>query len=198
MVRLRGRCQRGQRLIVKVPHALWTTSACVAALRSDALTAPCIFDGPTNGDCFKTYVERCLAPTLRPGAIVAMDDPGSHKSDDIQASIAARGASLRFLPAYAPDLNPIEMVCAKLEARLRKAAEHSVNALWHRVGALLDDLPKAECAAYLRVAGSRRRQASVSEGQSPAKRRCGGMSGASGPRIGAPAWASQLATSSAW
>jgi len=153
MVRPRGRCLRGQRLIAKVPHAHWTTSTFVAALRSDALTAPCLFDGPINGDCFKAYVEQCLAPTLRPGDIVVMDNLGSHKSADIQASIAARGASLRFLPAYSPDLNPIEMVFAKLKARLRKAAERSVNALWNRVGALLDDFPNEECAAYFRAAG---------------------------------------------
>lgn len=153
MVRPRGRCLRGQRLIAKVPHAHWITSTFVAALRSDALTAPCIFDGPINGDCFKAYVEQCLAPTLRPGDIVVMDNLGSHKSAEIQAAIAARGASLRYLPAYSPDLNPIEMVFAKLKARLRRAAERSIDALWHRVGALLRDFSHEECAAYFKAAG---------------------------------------------
>jgi transposase len=153
MVRPRGRCLRGQRLIAKVPHAHWITSTFVAALRSDALTAPCIFDGPINGGCFKAYVEQCLAPTLRPGDIVVMDNLGSHKSAEIHAAIAARGASLRYLPAYSPDLNPIEMVFAKLKARLRRAAERSIDALWHRVGALLRDFSREECAAYFKAAG---------------------------------------------
>jgi transposase len=153
MFRPRIRCLRGQRLIAKVPPAHWITSTFVAALQRYALTAPCIFDAPINGDCFKACFEQCLAPTLRLGDIVVMDSLGSHKSAEIQAAIAARGASLRNLPAYSPDPNPNEMVFAKLKARLRWPAERSFDALWHRVGALLRDFSHEECAVCSRAAG---------------------------------------------
>ncbi len=138
MARTRGRCPRGQRLRAAVPHGHWKTSSFVAALRSDGLTAPFVIDGAINGTIFRTYAEKVLAPTLAEGDIVVMDNLGSHKVAGVREAIEARGASLLFLPAYSPDLNPIEQVFAKLKELLRAAAARTVETLWSEIGRLLD------------------------------------------------------------
>jgi transposase len=153
MVRLYGRCPRGRRLLDKVPLACWETTTFLAALRHDGLTAPMVLDGPINGAGFLAYVEQVLSPTLKPGDIVVIDNLGSHRSPTIRELIEARGARLVYLPKYSPDLNPIEMAFAKLKGLLRKAAERSTEALWHRIGQLLGDFTPEECANYFRAAG---------------------------------------------
>ena len=153
MARLYGRAPRGSRLLGKVPLARWSTTTFVAALRCDGLTAPMVLDGPINGLWFLAYVEQVLVPTLKAGDIVVIDNLGSHKSPMIRQAIEAAGASLLYLPAYSPDLNPIEMAFSKLKALLRKAAERSTSALWDRIGALIDEFSPAECANYFRAAG---------------------------------------------
>ena len=109
----------------------------LAALRHDRIDAPCVIDGPINGETFLGYVEQFLVPTLSPGDIVVLDNLGSHKSDAVRAAIKAAGAHRLFLPAYSPDLNPIEQVFAKLKHLLRKARERTVENLWDRIGELL-------------------------------------------------------------
>jgi len=153
MTRLHGRCPRGQRLLGKVPFGHWRTTTLVAALRCDQIIAPMVLDRPINGAWFLAYVQHVLVPELRPGDIVVMDNLGSHKSPSVEAAIAAAGASLRYLPAYSPDLNPIEMAFSKLKAGLRKAAERSVDPLWARIGRLLDDVRPEECANFFKAAG---------------------------------------------
>ncbi len=153
MARRRGWCRRGLRLKAHVPRGHWKTTTFLAALRHDRIDAPLVLDGPINGRAFTAYVEQFLAPTLQPGDIVVMDNLGSHKSAAVRTAIEERGASLRFLPPYSPDFNPIEQVFAKLKALLRKAAERSVDALWDRIGELLDEFPPHECANYLKNAG---------------------------------------------
>jgi transposase len=125
----------------------------IAALRCDGLTAPCVFDGPINGASFRAYVEQVLVPTLKAGDIVVMDNLGSHKSAAIRQAIRAAGARLFYLPPYSPDLNPIEQVFAKLKTLLRKAEERTVDAVWRRIGSLLDRFAPDECANYFRNAG---------------------------------------------
>jgi transposase len=153
MARLRGRAPRGERLVGKVPNGHWKTSTFVAALRSTALTAPCLIDGPMNGNAFLAYVEQMLAPTLAPGDIVVLDNLSAHKVAGVRQAIEATGASLLYLPPYSPDFNPIEQLFAKLKALLRKAAERSVDGLWNRIASLLSAFPPEECANYLRNAG---------------------------------------------
>jgi transposase len=148
-----GRCRRGERLYAKVPHGHWKTTTLVAALRDDGITAPFVLDGPINGQCFKAYVETVLVPTLFEGDMVLIDNLSSHKSPKIRKAIEAAGAELHFLPRYSPDLNPIEMVFSKLKTLLRKASERSVEALWRRIGELLDHFPRHECQNYLKAAG---------------------------------------------
>jgi transposase len=149
MTRTHGRAMKGARLIAKVPHGRWHTLTFLAALRSDAITAPCVVDGPINGATFLAYVEQVLVPALRPGDIVIMDNLGSHKGQAVRAAIRKAGAKLFFLPPYSPDLNPIEQVFSKLKTLLRKAGERTVEATWKRIGQLLDAFSPSECANYL-------------------------------------------------
>jgi transposase len=115
MTRASGRCPGGQRLNAKVPHGHWKTLTFLGALLIDRMDAPCVFDGPINGERFLAYVEQFLVPTLRPGDIVVMDNLGSHKGKAVRAAIRSAGAKLFFLPKYSPDLNPIEQVFSKLK-----------------------------------------------------------------------------------
>jgi transposase len=153
MARLYGRAPRGQRLIGRVPNGHWQTSTFLAALRHDAIEAPCVIDGPINGETFHAWVEQFLVPTLTPGDIVIMDNLGSHKGPGVQAAIEAAGARLLFLPAYSPDFNPIEQVFAKLKALLRRLAARTLDTLWDGVGLLLNRFAADECANYFTNAG---------------------------------------------
>jgi transposase len=153
MTRPHGWMKRGQKLIAKVPQGHWKTTTFLAALRHGEVTAPCVLDGPINGESFLAYVEQILAPTLKPGDIVVMDNLGSHKAAAVKKAIRARGARRVFLPKYSPDLNPIEQVFSKIKRALRKAEERTVDALWRKIGTLLDQFPPAECAAYFRGSG---------------------------------------------
>lgn len=155
MVRTRGWGPRGQPVRDDAPYGHWKTLTFIAALRSDRIDAPYVFDGPINGRSFLAYVEQILVPTLSPGDVVILDNLGSHKSAAARQAIRKAGAHLLFLPPYSPDLNPIEMVFAKLKTMLRKAAERSVETTWRKVGALLDNFAPEECANYLRHAGYR-------------------------------------------
>ena len=148
MARPRGRCRRGERLIGKVPHGHWKITTFVAGLRHNGITAPFVIDKPMNSLIFRTYLERCLVPTLNPGDIVVMDNLSSHKSEEVREIVEAAGASLLYLPPYSPDFNPIEQAFAKVKAHLRKAAERSIPALWDRIGAILDTFSAAECRNF--------------------------------------------------
>ena len=116
MTRPMGRAARGQRVEAAVPYARWKTSTFLAGLRQDGLVAPCILEGAINGEIFLAYVEQMLVPTLSPGDIVIMDNLTSHKVAGVRQAIEAAGATLCQLPAYSPDLNPIEQAFAKLKA----------------------------------------------------------------------------------
>jgi transposase len=128
MTRLRGWAPRGERLVDKVPHGRWKTATFLAALRNDRIEAPCLFDGPINGERFHAYVEQFLVPTLKPGDVVILDNLGSHKGKGVRRAIRNVGARLVFLPKYSPDLNPIEQVFAKFKTLLRKAGARSYEA----------------------------------------------------------------------
>ena len=153
MTRRYGRAPRGQRLVAAVPHGHWKTSTFVAGLRTDGLTAPLVVDGAMNGDIFRAYVEQVLAPTLKPGDIVILDNLSSHKVTGVREMVEARGATLVYLPPYSPDLNPIEQAFAKLKSLLRKIAARTVSRLWDALGDLLDRFTPQECANYLANAG---------------------------------------------
>ena len=152
---MRGWAPRGQRLTAKVPHGRWKTMTFLAALRHDRIDAPWFIEGPINGESFRTYVEKVLVPTLRPGDIVIMDNLGSHKSRAVRQFIRSVGAKLFFLPKYSPDLNPIEQVFAKLKHLLRKAAARTVDTVCSAIGEVLDAFTPQECANYIKNSGYR-------------------------------------------
>ena len=153
MTRLYGWAPRGERLVAKVPHGHWKTTTFLAALRNDRIDAPCLFDGPINGERFLAYVEQFLVPTLKPGDVVVLDNLGSHKGKAVRKAIRAAGARLVFLPKYSPDLNPIEQLFAKLKTLLRKAAARTIDAVSDAVAQILATYSQAECANYLTGAG---------------------------------------------
>ena len=153
MAPLRGWAPRGMRLNAKVPHRRWRTTTFLAALRHDRIEAPWVLDGPIDGESFRTYVEKVLVPTLKPGDIVIMDNLGSHKGKAVRQLIRSADAKLFFLPKYSPDLNPIEQVFAKLKHLLRKCAARTVEALCAAIGQLLQAFTPEECANYFENAG---------------------------------------------
>ena len=153
MTPLQGWAPRGLRLQTKAPHGHWKTTTFLAALRHDRIDAPWLFDGPIDGESFRTYVEQVLVPTLHPGDIVIMDNLGSHKAKAVRQLIRTAGAKLFFLPKYSPDLNPIEQVFAKFKTLLRKVGARTYEAVSDACATILAQYPPAECAAYIRNSG---------------------------------------------
>ena len=153
MTRLYGWAPRGRRLVAKVPHGHWKTATFLAALRNDRIEAPCLFDGPINGERFLAYVEQFLVPTLKRNDIVVLDNLGSHKGKAVRRAIRAAGARLVFLPKYSPDLNPIEQVFAKLKTFVRRAAPRSLDAVSGSIATALTAFSPNECANYLKNPG---------------------------------------------
>jgi transposase len=119
MTRLRGRALRGQRVHAKSPHGHWRTTTMLCAMRVDGSTACMTVDGPTDTQVFRTYVQNVLCPTVKPGDMVVMDNLSPHKSEATLALLKAVGAQVMFLPAYSPDLNPIENMWSKVKTDLR-------------------------------------------------------------------------------
>ena len=148
-----GRAPRGQRCVGRVPHGQWQTTTFVGALRATGLTAPLVLDGPLTTIAFRAYVAQFLVPTLRPGDIVILDNLSVHKDPASARQIEQAGATLRFLPPYSPDLNPIEQVFAKLKALARGAALRSREALWTYLGAVLTHISPVECLHYFHHCG---------------------------------------------
>jgi transposase len=153
MAPLRGWGRKGQRLRGFAPYGHWRTLTFLGALRHDRLVAPCVFDGPINGVCFRAYVEQQLAPVLKKGDIVVMDNLGSHKSAGVRRAIRAAGARLWYLPPYSPDLNPIEQAFAKIKHWMRQAQERTVEDTWRHIGRLTQAIQPHECANYFKNSG---------------------------------------------
>jgi transposase len=153
MVRLSGRCPRSERLVGRVPHGHWKTITFVAALRHNGITAPFVLDGSMTGETFLAYVEQFLVPTLMRKDIVILDNLSAHKAPGIREAIEAVGATLRYLPQYSPDLNPIEMFFSQLKAFLRKLAERTIPRLCRAIGSFVPRLSAHHAANYFRHAG---------------------------------------------
>jgi transposase len=139
MDRTHGRAPSGVRVDGPVPHGHWKVTTLTAAVRLDGVppSACLAFDGATDSACFEAYVERCLVPALRPGDIVVMDNLACHKTAEVARLIGTAGAAVRYLPAYSPDLNPIEQLFSKLKGLLRSAAARTVGAVIEAMGEAL-------------------------------------------------------------
>ena len=136
-----------------MPHGHWKALTFLAGLRHDRIVAPCVIAWPINSLSFTAWVSQFLAPKLSRGNIVIADNLGGHKGRSVRAALRDVGAKLFFLSACNPDLNPVEMVFAKLKTLLRKADERSVEATCRRIGDLLGAFTSQGCAAYLHHAG---------------------------------------------
>ena len=166
MTKTTGWAPRGQRLVDHAPFGHWRTQTFVGALRHDRMDAPWVIDGAMNGEMFDLYIRTQLAPTLRRGDVVILDNLSSHKSPAAARTLHAIGAWFLFLPPYSPDLNPIEinrafsrtngvhaLIFAKLKTLLRKAAARTYDQLWHAVGHVCDLFTDEECYNFFKAAG---------------------------------------------
>lgn len=153
MARLRGRCQRGHRLVASIPHGHWKTLTFIAGLRHDRLTAPWVIDGAMDGDAFVQYIKTQLGPTLSEGDVVVLDNLSAHKRQEAEQAVRERGAWLLFLPPYSPDLNPIELAFSKLKAHLKRLAPRTVDDLWKAAGTVCDLFKPDECANFFKEDG---------------------------------------------
>ena len=153
MTRPRGRAPRGERLIDKTPHGHWKTTSLIAALGVCGVRCATVVDGAINRDVFDAFVEQVLVPELRPGDVVILDNLSSHKSEHARRLIESRGATLVFLPPYSPDLNPIEMVFAKVKQLLRSLGCRTKDALWKAMQSVLDQVTPSDAANCFRHCG---------------------------------------------
>ena len=153
MVRLRGRALKGTRLPGSAPFGHWQSQTFIAGLRCHGLTAPWVIEGAMDRKAFDLYVETQLAPTLSRGDVVIADNLAAHKSPYADRCLKERGAWFLFLPAYSPDLNPIEMAFAKLKAHLRKAAARTYDDLWQAIGNVCELFEATECWNFFKAAG---------------------------------------------
>jgi len=153
MAPLRGWGPKGTRVLGRAPHGKWRTLTFLAALRANGLKAPCVFDGPVNGEAFRAWVAQMLVTELSPGDIVVMDNLGSHKGAETRNLIRSAGARLWFLPPYSPDLNPIEQTFSKIKQAMRSAQERTIEGVTRRTGEIVTDISSTECNNYLVNAG---------------------------------------------
>jgi transposase len=156
MARLYGWAPVGERCRDSVPFGHWKSMTFVAGLRLSGLTAPWVLDGPMDGEAFRVYVRQVLAPTLRRGDVVVLDNLPAHKVAGIREAITARRAQIFYLPPYSPDMNPIELAFSKLKALLRHEPARTVDSLTRRIGQLLDLFIPTECANFFNAAGYQR------------------------------------------
>jgi transposase len=153
MTRMRGRAPKGQRLVAACPHGHWQTTTMISSVRLDGTCAHAELPGATNQQTFLAYVRETLVPTLRPGDIVIMDNLRLHKHADVKAAIEAVGARLDFLPAYSPDLNPIEKMWSKVKARLRCLGARTHEALLMAIADAIASVTPSDVAGWFAACG---------------------------------------------
>ena len=158
MTRRYARALRGQRVDAAVPHGHWKVVTLTAAVRLGKVGACLAFDGATDAACFETYIGQCLVPTLRTGDIVIMDNLACHKTAEVERLIGSAGAELRYLPAYSPDLNPIEAMFSKTKEFLRSAAARTIDTLISAMGDALRSVTPTDILGWFKHCGYRYKQ----------------------------------------
>jgi transposase len=153
MTRIYGRSSSHQRVREAMPDTRFERTSILSSVRMDGTMVPLVFEGALNGDLFKAYVEHMLAPSLKPGDIVIMDNLSSHKVKGIAGAIEAAGASVMYLPPYSPDLNPIELLWSKVKAILRKLKVRTKDLMDHAISQALDAISLDDIAAWFRHDG---------------------------------------------
>jgi len=153
MTRTRGRAPRGQRVVAKVPGGHWTVVTMISAVRTSGPFAAASIVGATDSDVFRTYVREILTPNLRPGDVVVMDNLTPHKASGVREAIEAAGATLRYLPPYSPDFNPIENLWSKVKGKLRSLAARTIDTLHDAIADALTTVTPADCVGFFRHCG---------------------------------------------
>jgi transposase len=153
MTRSRARGPRGERVVCATPHGHWKVLSTVAAMTAGGMLTGATFDDSVDTGAFLAFVEQCLAPNLRPGHVVVMDNLAAHKSPRVAELVGAAGARVVYLPPYSPDLNPIEMAIAKVKAALRTLAARTVDSLFDAIGVALTTVTAADAANFVRHCG---------------------------------------------
>lgn len=153
MTRRYGRSPRSDRLVEAVPAGHWKTTTLLGALRVGSVPTAMVIDAPTNTEIFRAFIEQCLLRQLQPGDIVVMDNLAVHKAQGIVDIIESAGAQVRYLPAYSPDLNPIEKLWSKVKALLRKSKARDTPGLWKAIGQALDQVTPQDCQGFFRSCG---------------------------------------------
>lgn len=153
MTRLYGRALKHERVIEAVPDARFHRTTILSSVRLDGTMVPLVFEGALDGDIFRTYVNRLLAPSLKPGDIVIMDNLSCHKVSGVVQAIEAVGACVLFLPPYSPDFNPIELMWSKIKAVLRKLKVRDKELLDHAISLAFDSVSTADILAWFRHDG---------------------------------------------
>ena len=153
MTRLHGRAKPGQRVVDSTPHGHWQTTTMLAGLRLDGAVAPMVVDSATDTDVFTAYVEQVLAPSLRPGDIVVVDNLSPHKAAGIREKIEAAGAELWYLPPYSPDMNPIEGMWSKIKAWLRKVKARTFDTLVEAIAEALNHVTIDDAQGWFQYSG---------------------------------------------
>jgi transposase len=152
MVRHYGRSLLGERCLCAVPHGHWQSSTFIAALRHEGIEAPFLVEGPVDAEVFTVYLQKVLCPQLREGDTLILDNLPTHKIQKVAQLVSTRGAEVRYLPPYSPDLNPIELAFAKLKAHLRQAAARTLKELQFSLKVALRSFSAQHCRGFLRHA----------------------------------------------
>jgi transposase len=153
MVRLHGRCLQSQRLVDFAPAGHYSSSTLLSGMRLDGIVAPMLIDGPVNGETFAGYVEDCLVPVLEPGDILIIDNLPAHKSVRVTAAVEGAGCMLVYLPAYSPDLNPIENMWSKVKESIRTAAARTLDKVVDAVAVALHSVTLSDCQGFFSHCG---------------------------------------------
>lgn len=153
LTRLWGRALKGQRVHAHTPHGRWQTTTMMSSIRLDGTTACMTLEGTTDTESFRAYIEAVLVPTLRAGDLVVMDNLSPHKNDATLARIIEAGAEVLFLPAYSPDLNPIEKMWSKVKALLRTAEARTPADLVKAIGQALAQVTAQDALGWFASCG---------------------------------------------
>ena len=148
MTRLRGRALGGQRLLAHVPHGHYQTNTLISGIRLGGPCAPWLFGGAMNGEMFLAWVRQGLAPTLRPGDVVILDNLATHKIQGVRDALEAVGARLLYLPPYSPDFNPIENLWSKIKQSLRSHAPRTEEELLRAANSAFNSISSADCKGF--------------------------------------------------
>jgi transposase len=153
MTRLYGRAMAGQRAVDDTPSGHWYTTTMISSVRLDGSTACMVVDGATTRDIFEAYVEQILLPTLKAGDIVVLDNLSAHKGQHARELIESVGAELHYLPAYSPDLNPIEKMWSKIKAILRKLKARTKDTLILAIAKALEQVTAGDVNGWFESCG---------------------------------------------